>query len=165
MVLLGVVRVVVDAQHERDVGVAGRSRDHDLLRTGGQVLPRSLAVSEKACRLDDDLHSAVGPGKRRRISLREHLERAPVDSDLAAAGLDFGVEDAVRGVVLEHVREHIGVGEVVDRDDLEARFLLQIGAVEVAPDAAEAVDAHPGRHRAESNPPSGGWAQDHRIVV
>src|SRR4029077_19071438 len=129
------------------------------------MLCRSLAVGEEPGRLDDDVDAAVGPWECSLIPLGEHLERASVNGDLVLTGLDLGVENTVCGVVLQHVREHIGVGKVVDRDDLEARFLPEVCAVEVAPDAAEAVDAHPGRHRAESNPPSGGWAMDRWIVV
>ena len=44
------------------------------------------------------------------------------------------------------MRKHVGVGQVVDRDDLEVRVLLEVGAVEVAPDPAEAVDPNFGRH-------------------
>ena len=40
--VLGVVLVVVDAEHERDVGIGRRRRDHDLLRAGVEVLLRAL---------------------------------------------------------------------------------------------------------------------------
>ena len=48
--------------------------------------------------------------------------------------LDLPFQHAVRRVVLEHVREHLRRREVVDGDDLEVRVLLEVGAVEVAPD-------------------------------
>jgi hypothetical protein len=110
------------------------------------VLRRAFPVGEEAGGLDDHVHSPVGPRERGRIALRQHLERATVDLDLAFRMLDLDVQHAVRRVVLEHVREDPGLGEIVDRHDLEVRVLLEVGAVEVAPDPAEAVDPNFGRH-------------------
>jgi hypothetical protein len=43
------------------------------------------------------------------------------DHDRVAARLDRAVIRAVRRVVLEQQRVHLGVDEVVDRDDLDVR--------------------------------------------
>ena len=64
----------------------------------------------------------------------------------AARADDLARERAVHGVVAEEVGERAGVGDVVHRDELERR-LVQAGAEDVAPDAAEAVDADPECHR------------------
>src|SRR5437899_1619960 len=101
------------------------------------MLRRALTVGEEARRLDDDIDTEVGPGQRRRVSLREHLERFAVDRDLALARLDLRLEDAMCRIVLEHVGENIGIREVVDSRDLEARALRKVRAVEVPPDPAE----------------------------
>ena len=59
---------------------------------------------------------------------------------------DLAVEAALDGVVLQQVGEGLGVGEVVDGDDLDVRTLLEGGAEEVTADAAEAVDTNAGGH-------------------
>ena len=53
------------------------------------------------------------------------------------------VEDAVHGVVLEHVREVVGVEEVIDADDLDVlREVIDRRAENHAADAAEAVNTN-----------------------
>ena len=56
--------VVVDAEHERDVGVGRGRRDDDLLRAGVEVLLRAVAVGEEAGRLEHDVDAEVAPGQR-----------------------------------------------------------------------------------------------------
>ena len=48
MVRLRVVVLVVDAEHQRDVGALGGGRDDHFLRTGREVFARALAVGERA---------------------------------------------------------------------------------------------------------------------
>ena len=67
-----VVGVVVDAEHDRDVGIRGRGGDHDLLRARGEMLLRALPVGEEAGGLEDDVDAQVAPRERRGIALREH---------------------------------------------------------------------------------------------
>ena len=69
-----------------------------------------------------------------------------VDDDVVAVDADVGVEAAVDAVVLQEMREHPGVGEVVDRDDFEVVQTL-LGALGEdaegdATDAAEPVDGN-----------------------
>ena len=71
-----VVLVVVDAEHERDVGIGRGRRDDDLLRAGVEVLLRPVAVGEEAGRLDHDVDAEVAPRQRRRVALGEHLHLA-----------------------------------------------------------------------------------------
>ena len=61
VVLGGVVQVVVDAHHDRDVLVLGRRRDDDLLGAVVDVHLGLGGVGEEAGRLDDDVHAEVGP--------------------------------------------------------------------------------------------------------
>ena len=60
--------------------------------------------------------------------------------------LDLAVERAELRVVLEQVRHRLRVAEVVRGDDLDVRLALELRPEEVAPDPAEAVDAHTNRH-------------------
>ena len=58
-------------------------------------------------------------------------------------GISVMLEDAMHGIVLEHVREVVRVEEVVDADDLDViREVLDRGAEHHAADTAEAVDAN-----------------------
>jgi hypothetical protein len=112
----------------------------------GAEMRTFFAPAARCCRLDYDVNAPIAPGQRGRISLRENLKSLAVDFDLTRGGLDLRVEHAVCGVVLEHMGENIRVGEIVDRNDLEARILLQVCPVEVPSDPAEAVDPNPCRH-------------------
>jgi hypothetical protein len=146
VVPLGVVGVVVDAEDDRQVGVGRRRGDDHLVRAGFEVLRRSLPVREQPGRLDDHVYVHVLPGQRRGIPLRQHPEGLVVDRDLAFRRCNLVVEDAVRRVVAEEMREDVRGREVVDRDDLEPRVAVKVGAVKVTSDPPEAVDPDPFRH-------------------
>ena len=160
-VLVARERVLVDTQHDRLDAALGRGRDDDLLGAALEVQPGALGVGEAARRLDDHVGAEVAPGQVGGVPLGEHLEAVPVDHEFVALGRHVAGEDAVHGVVLEEVRERLGVGEVVDRDDVEVgAAALEDGAEHEAADAAEPVDANldghggvgerRGRHYAES---------------
>ena len=76
-------------------------------------------LGEEPRRFEDDVHAEVLPRELRGILHRQHLERVAVDGDAVAAGLDVGVEVAEHGVVLEQVRQGGGIGQVVDRDEVD----------------------------------------------
>ena len=87
---VGVVLVVVHAEHERDVGIGRRRRDDDLLRAGVEMLLCSLALGEEPGRLDHDVDAEVAPWHAGRIALHEQLDLLPgrpehpvLDRDLA----------------------------------------------------------------------------------
>ena len=61
------------------------------------------------------------------------------DRDAVALGRDVGLQVAEDRVVLEQVGERLGVGQVVDGDDVDAA-VVHGGAHDVAADAAEPVD-------------------------
>jgi hypothetical protein len=96
--------------------------------------------------LDNDVTSMSFQGSAAGSRSRKHAEGIAVYGDLTFRDVDLVVQPAVRRVVPQQVREHVGRGQVVDRDDLEARILVQERTVEVAPDAAETVDADPLSH-------------------
>src|SRR5437764_7552883 len=64
---------------------------------------------------------------------------------MIAVGGDIAFEVAEDGVVLEEVGQGLGIGDVVDRDDLEIGSTTR-GTVDIAPDAAKPVDANLYRH-------------------
>ena len=84
-----VVRVVVDAEHERDVGVGRGSGDDHLLRARVEVLLRALPVGEEPGRLEHDVDPEVAPRQRRRIALGEDLDLLPGRAEDAVAELDL----------------------------------------------------------------------------
>ena len=53
------------------------------------------------------------------ILLGEHPHRVAVHHDAVGLGVDVARKAAVDRVVLEQVRERLGVGEVVDGDEVE----------------------------------------------
>ena len=81
--------VVVDAEHDRDVGIGRGRRDDDLLRAGVEVLLRAVALGEEAGRLEHDVDAEVAPRERAGIALGEHLQ-------LLAAGADDPVAERRR---------------------------------------------------------------------
>ena len=116
----GVVDLVeVDAEDDRRVGLGRRRGDDDLLRARLEVLGGVRALGEEAGRLDDDVDAEVAPRQRGRVALGEHLDLVAVDDQHAVADGHLARERAVDRVVLEQVAERPGVGDVVDRDDLD----------------------------------------------
>src|SRR5579862_2291284 len=100
----------------------------------------AFAVGEEAGRLDRDVDAELLPRQVAGILLGEQRDRAPADGDGTVAELDRNVELSEHGVVLEQVRHRLRVAEVVGGHDLEVATELELGAEEVAPDPAEAVD-------------------------
>ena len=143
---VGVVRVVVDAEHDGEVRIGRGRGDDDLLRARVEVLLRALAVGEEAGRLEHDVDAEVAPRQRGRVALGEHLHLLAAGADDAVAELDLARERPEHRVVPQEVGHRLRVAEVVDRDDLDVRAELLLRAEEVAADPAEAVDADPGCH-------------------
>lgn len=152
-VLAAVVLVVVDAQHDGDVLVAGRRGDDDLLGAGVQVTLRLGACGEDAGRLDDDVNAQVAPGKGRRTLLDlERLDLVIADDDrVIALQADVIGQPAQDGVELQQVGQGGVIGQVVDRDDLDVSVdplsLLRVQCPkEVPADPAKPVYAYPDSH-------------------
>ena len=142
-VVLGrVVGAVVDADADRDVLVLRGRCDHDLAGTGIEVPLGAHGVREEPGGLDDDVDAEVAPRKTLRVAFRKHLDGAPVDRDAVRSDSNCARKAPEHTVVLEQVGEHLGSGDVVDRDDLELRRAFSGGPEHVASDAAEAVDAN-----------------------
>jgi hypothetical protein len=139
-VRLRVVVVVVDAEHDRHVGIGRRSGD-DHLRGARFEMPRgALAVGEEPCRLDHDVDAQIAPGQVLGIAFGEEEEIVTSDGDLAVPDLDVLGQAAQHRVVLEQVSHRLGVPEVVRSDDFEVPAPLQVSPKEVAPNTPEPVD-------------------------
>ena len=142
VVLFGVVHLVVHAEHDRDVRIRCRRRDHDLLRARVDVLLRAVAPGEEPRRFDHELDLEVAPGEVRRIALGKDLQLGLAGLDRGIADLDVLVQLPENGVVLEQVPHRLRVAEVVDRDELEVAAALEMRTEEIAPDPPESVDPH-----------------------
>ena len=81
------------------------------------------------------------------FSARTLISRPSMMIEASPAWTSPGI-GAVRRVVLEQQRVHLGVDEVVDRDDLDVRGALDERLERLAADPAEAVDADAGGHGA-----------------
>ena len=76
-----------------------------------------------------------------RVALGGDADALAVDDHVVALGADLAGELAVDAVALEQHGVGLGVGEVVDRDQLEVMVVaLEDGAGDQPADAAEAVD-------------------------
>ena len=137
-----VVQVVIDTHHDRDVLALGWSGDDDLLRTSGQVLASGVGIGEEAGGLDDDVGADLGPRQIGRIALTEDRDRLAVDGDLCFSGNHRHANAPEHAVVLEQVRQGLGVREVVDAHDLDVCAALKQSAEEISADAAKAIDAN-----------------------
>jgi hypothetical protein len=76
----------------------------------------------------------------------QDLDLAAVDEDGAVLGGDLGLEVAVDGIVLQQMREALGVGEIVDADHLDVTGGFQRRPEKDASDAPETVDADSNAH-------------------
>src|SRR5680860_735874 len=142
-----VVVQVVDAHDDGEVLALCRRGDDDLLGACGEVLAGAGRVGEEAGRLDDDVGAHLGPREVRRVALGEDREAALAsDGDLAFACDDVLAESAEDAVVLEQVREGLRVRQVVDAHHLDVGATGQQGPVEVAADAAKAIDSNANSH-------------------
>ena len=138
-----IVLVAVDAHDNGDVFVGGGCRDDDFFRAGVAMFLGVGRLRETARRFQHDVNFQVGPWQFGRIFFGENFDTIAVDRDAVRIMRYVALEDAVHGIVLEEMRECVGIREVVDRHEVEIGAALQFrGAQNLAPDAAEAVNAN-----------------------
>ena len=99
-----------------------------------------VAAGEEAGRLQDHVHAEIFPGQLGRIALLQNPNLLAAHDDVLVVVTDLAVEFPVNRIPFQKMREGVSVGEIVDRADLRD-LVLRHGAQDVAPDAAEAVNA------------------------
>ena len=105
------------------------------------------ALGEAAGALEHQLHPELLPGELLGFLDGRHLERLAVHEEPVALDLHGAGETAVDGVVLEQVGQRLGVGDVVDGDELEVGLVREHGGAQhIASDPAEPVNAHSHGH-------------------
>ena len=72
--------------------------------------------------------------------IQNHFGRGKSDHDGVAFHVNFALQTAQRGIVLEQVRQRLGVGQVIRRYEFNIR-IVQACPDDVSSNAAEAVDA------------------------
>ncbi len=90
---------------------------------------------------DDDVYAKGTPGDVGGIFLAEDLDLVAVYDHVVAFDFDVVVEDAVHGVVLEHVSQIVGIQKVVDTDDADVfTKVFNGGAEDHTADTAKTVN-------------------------
>ena len=142
--------VVVDVIYDGGQVVAGRSGDNDLLGAGIDVsLSLSLGGVETGA-LQDDVNTQLAPGQLGSVGLGVDGDLLAVDNDVVLTGLNsVGAEgsgiSALRGIVLQQMSQHLGRGQVVDCDNLEALSAEHLTESQTA-DTAKTIDSNFNRH-------------------
>ena len=135
--------VVVNAVNDRQVDALGRGGDQHLLRARCDMLLGACAVGEEAGALQSDFDAIRLVRKVGGIALGGHVNALAVDDDVVPVGRYLARELAVDAVVLEQPGIGLGVGEVVDRHELQSAVgPLEDRAGDQPADAAEAVDCN-----------------------
>ena len=139
---------MVDAVDDGQVGALGRSRDQDPFRAGGRDACSALvAVGEEAGAFERQVDSIVAVRKLARIALGGDQDPPAVDDQVVAVMADLARIGAVDRIPLEQQGVGFGVGEIVDRDQLEAAVLaLEDRPRHQAADPPETVDRNSRRH-------------------
>src|SRR3989449_10005539 len=136
-----VVAVVVHAHHDRDVLALGRGGDHDLLRTGGEVLRRRVAVGKAPGAFEHQRHAEILPRELLWLLDGRDADLPAVHDEAIALRLYAPRKAAVDRVVLEEVGERLGVGDVVHCDEVDGGRLRRHRCPhDVAADPAESLD-------------------------
>jgi hypothetical protein len=124
--------------------LCGNGEDHTL-GPGLDVLRHGMLGAEHAGGFDDDIDSEFLPREFSRIHDGEQLHPMASGRQMAVVQYYLAGELAHDGVVLEQIGGHLVVGEVVDRNDLDARIGPLADHPEDRPaDPPEPVDGYPG---------------------
>ena len=146
VVLGGIVLVLVHAHHDGDVFVGCGSRNDDLLHRSAQMLLGQFGFGELSGGFDDHLRANRLPIQLGGIFLGENLDVLAIDGDGIVRSRKSDSEVTEDGVVLQQMGQSLGIGEIVDGDELQAR-IVECGAKNIAANAAKAVDANFNCHR------------------
>ena len=141
VVLGGIVLLFVDAEHDGEIFVLRGGGDDDFFHRAAQMFLRFVGVGEAAGGLDDDLRSDRVPGQGSGIFFFKNLDDFAVDGNTVGAGGDFVGQVAEDRVVLEQVSQSLGIGEIVDGDEVEV-LVGERGAKNVASDASKSINAN-----------------------
>ena len=132
---------MVHVVDDRGEIVARGSGDDDLLGASVDVGLSLLLGGVEAGALEHDVDTELAPREVVGVGLLVDGDLLAVDGNGVLTGGDLVIAAvvALRGVVLQQVREHVRGGEVVDRDDLGALVTEHLAERETT-DAAKAIN-------------------------
>ena len=91
--------------------------------------------------LDDDISLDFVPLELCGVFFRCEADLLAIDDHVVALDFDVVVEDAVNGVILQHVGEIVRIEKVVDSDDFDVfAEILDCCAEDHASDSSETID-------------------------
>ena len=147
MIVLG-QGVVVYVVNDGGQVVASGSGDNNLLGAGVDVsLSLSLGGVEAGA-LQHDIHAQLAPGQLSSVGLSVDGDLLAVHNDVVLASLNnmaLSSVIALGGVVLQQVSQHLGGGQVVDGNNLEALSAEHLTESQTA-DTAKTIDSNFNRH-------------------
>ena len=107
------------------------------------MLTGELVLQEEAGGFDDNVGTDFVPLELGGILFSGEADLLAVDDHEVAFNFDVVVEDAVDGVVLQHVSEVLGIEKVVDSDDFDVLGeVFHCGAENHAADSSESVNSN-----------------------
>ena len=141
--VLGLQDLVVDVEDDRRQIVAGRRRNDDLLRAGGKMRRSLFLRGIEARAFEHDVDVMLAPRNLRGIGFLVDVDLLAVDRDgiLASFHLVRVFVLALRRIILQEVREHLGVREIVDGYDFIALCIKHLTKREAA-DTSETIDRY-----------------------
>src|SRR5262249_10472966 len=107
---------------------------------------RTFALGKKTGRFDDDVNAQVFPWELRWLALFQDLDRLAVDGEFPFAGLDSSGESAVNAVIAKERGEMLGIGQVVDCDDIKGTGSLHHCAKNETAYTSKAINTHAKSH-------------------
>src|SRR5256714_14534958 len=135
-----VVKLVVDAEAKRKIGLFRRCTDEDTFRAAfGDMELGFVAAGKKAGRFQNNIHTEIFPRQIPGIAFLEDLNLMAANDDVLGIEADLAVELAVDRVPFQKMRDGLRVRQIVDRGDTFDVALFH-RAKDVATDSAEAVD-------------------------
>ncbi len=123
--------------------VASGSGDYDLLGASLDVGGSLVLGGEETGALENDVDAQLAPRQLFGVRLCVDRNLLAVNGDAVLACDDLVIASivALRGVILQQVREHLGGGEVVNSDDLGALVTEHLTERQAA-DSTKAVNSY-----------------------
>ena len=135
------IGLVVHAVNEHRGAVLGRSGHDDFLCACLDVHTCLGIFEEETGGLDDDISLDFVPLELCGVFFRCEADLLAIDDHVVALDFDVVVEDAVNGVILQHVGEIVRIEKVVDSDDFDVfAEILDCCAEDHASDSSETID-------------------------
>ena len=135
--------VLIHAEHDGLADILGWRRDQHALGTGIQMRLGGFMALEEARALQHDVDAHVLVRQFAGIALAGHGDGFAVHLDAVIGGRHIATETAMGGVILKQKRIGLGIGQIVDRHQIQPAIgPLQNGARHQAADTPETVDRY-----------------------